>query len=279
MATYAIGDLQGCFAPLESLLSDVGFDAARDRAWFVGDLVNRGPDSLRCLRFVKSLGDAAITVLGNHDLHLVCMAEGIQPSRPRDTLDEVLAAPDRDELVAWLRHRPLFHAEGSHALVHAGLLPEWTVGRALELAQEVEAALRAPDYRGFLERMYGDEPHAWDEALQGIERLRVIVNAMTRLRVCDASGAMVLRFKGEPGEANEGWIPWFDVPGRRSAGHTIVCGHWSALGLEIRPGLMSLDSGCVWGRSLTAVRLEDRRVFQVPCPADPGREGRQSARA
>ncbi|HET9653095.1 MAG TPA: symmetrical bis(5'-nucleosyl)-tetraphosphatase [Usitatibacter sp.] len=272
MATYAIGDLQGCFAPLESLLASMAFHPARDRAWFVGDLVNRGPESLRCLRFVKSLGDAAVTVLGNHDLHLVCMAEGIQPRRPRDTLDEVLAAPDRDELVDWLRRRPLFHAEGDHALVHAGLLPEWSVPRALDLAHEVEAALRAPDYRAFLERMYGDEPHRWDDRLEGVERLRVIVNAMTRLRVCDASGAMVLRFKGEPGEANEGWTPWFDVPGRRSGGHTVVCGHWSALGLEIRPDLLSLDSGCVWGRCLTAVRLEDRRVFQADCPPGQGRE-------
>lgn len=272
MATYAIGDLQGCFAPLEALLASVRFDPARDRAWFVGDLVNRGPESLRCLRFVKSLGEAAVTVLGNHDLHLVCMAEGIQKRRPRDTLEDVLGAPDRDELVGWLRYRPLFHAEGSYAMVHAGLLPAWTVEQAGELAREVEAALRGPDYRAFLERMYGDRPDEWREDLAGVDRLRVIVNAMTRLRVCDAGGRMVMRFKGEPGEANEGWTPWFDVPGRRSADHAIVCGHWSALGLEIRPDLLSLDSGCVWGRALTAVRLEDRRVFQVGCPPVQGRE-------
>ena len=273
MATYAIGDLQGCYEPLERVLAEVRFDPARDRAWFVGDLVNRGPDSLRCLRFVKSLGEAAVTVLGNHDLHLVCMAEGIQPRRPRDTLDDVLAAPDREELVRWLRHRPLFHAEGRHALVHAGLLPQWTVARARELAHEVEEALRGPGYRAFLERLYGDRPDAWSDDLEGIDRLRVIVNSMTRLRVCDSRGAMVLRFTGEPGEANEGWTPWFDTPGRRSADHAIVCGHWSALGLEIRPDLLSLDSGCVWGRCLTAVRLEDRRVFQADCPPGQDPEG------
>jgi bis(5'-nucleosyl)-tetraphosphatase (symmetrical) len=272
MATYAIGDLQGCFQPLERLLDHVAFDPARDRAWFVGDLVNRGPDSLACLRFVKSLGDAAVSVIGNHDFHLVCMAEGIQQRRPRDTLEDVLGASDRDELVAWLRTRPLFHVEGSHALVHAGLLPMWSIARARELAGEVEAVLRGPRYRDFLERMYGDEPHAWRDDLEGFERLRVIVNAMTRLRVCDESGGMVLRFKGEPDEAREGWTPWFDMPARANRSHTVVCGHWSALGLEIRPDLLSLDSGCVWGRCLTAVRLEDRRVFQVDCPAGSGPE-------
>ena len=232
----------------------------------MGDLVNRGPDSLACLRFVKSLGERAITVLGNHDLHLVCVAEGIEKRRKRDTLEEVLAAPDRDELVAWLRARPLMHVEGGFALVHAGLLPQWSVARALELAGEVEARLRGPDYRGLLARMYGDQPTRWDDALEGVERLRVIINAMTRLRVCDADGAMVLKFKGEPGEANSAWTPWFDVPGRRSRDHAIVCGHWSALGLNIRPDLLSLDSGCVWGRTLTAVRLEDRSVYAVGCP-------------
>ncbi len=272
MATYAIGDLQGCFEPLERLLHRIRFDRGRDRLWFVGDIVNRGPDSLRCLRFVKDLGDCAITVLGNHDLHLICVAEGIEKRRNRDTLDEVLRAPDRDELIAWLRHRPLFHAEGNHALVHAGLLAPWTVARARELASEVEATLRGPDYRPFLKRLYGDEPSTWRDDLAGIERLRAIVNAMTRMRVCDATGAMVLRFKGEPDEANEGWTPWFDVPGRRSADHTIVCGHWSAMGLNVRPDLASLDSGCVWGRCLTAFRLDDRSVVQADCPPGEGRE-------
>ena len=240
--------------------------------WFVGDLVNRGPDSLACLRFVKELGAAAVAVLGNHDLHLLCVAHGVEKKRKRDTLDDVLAAPDRDELLDWLRHRPLMHAEGAHVLVHAGLLPEWTVSRALALAAEVEARLRGADYVSFLERMYGDEPRRWDESLQGVERLRVIVNAMTRLRVCGADGSMALAFKGEPGDTPGALVPWFDMPGRKSAGHTVVCGHWSALGLKLRPDLLSLDSGCVWGRSLSAVRLEDRRAFAASCPSQ-GREG------
>lgn len=238
----------------------------------MGDLVNRGPDSLACLRFVKSLGPRAVTVLGNHDLHLVCVAEGVEKRRKRDTLDEVLAAPDRDELLAWLRARPLMHVEGGYALVHAGLLPQWSVAQASALAGEVQARLAGPDYRTFLARMYGDEPDTWDDTLEGIERLRVIVNAMTRLRVCDSRGAMVLKFKGEPGEASDAWTPWFDVPERRSRDHAIVCGHWSALGLRVRDDLLSLDSGCVWGRSLTAVRLEDRAVFEVPCPGGRGTE-------
>lgn len=248
------------------------FDPAKDRLWFVGDLVNRGPQSLQCLRFVKSLGDRAISVLGNHDLHLVCVAEGVEKRKARDTLEDVLAAPDRDELVAWLRTRPLMHVEGEFALVHAGLLPEWTVARARELAAEVESALRAPGYRKLLERMYGDKPDRWDDGLEGIDRLRVVINAMTRLRVVDDAGRMVLKFKGEPGDAHGGWTPWFDVPGRKSRDHTLVCGHWSALGLVVRPDLLSLDSGCVWGRELSGARLKDRAVFAVRCPAAPGRE-------
>ena len=240
--------------------------------WFVGDLVNRGPDSLACLRYVKSLGDAAVTVFGNHDFHLLCVAEGVEKRRKRDTLDDILAAPDREELLAWLRHRPLMHAEGGFALVHAGLLPQWTVAKARALAGEVEARLRGPDYRGFLARMYGDEPRHWSDDLEGIERLRVIVNAMTRLRVCAADGAMVLEFKGEPGDAREGWTPWFDMPDRKSRDHTVVFGHWSALGLELRSDVLGLDSGCVWGRSLSAMRLSDRKLFQVACPGPRGQE-------
>ena len=222
---------------------------------------------------MKDLGPAAVAVLGNHDLHLICVARGVERKRKRDTLDELLAAPDRDELLDWLRARPLMHVEDGYALVHAGLLPEWSVARARNLAGEVEQRLRGPDYRSLLERMYGDEPDRWDDSLEGVERLRVIINAMTRLRVCDAAGAMALKFKGEPGEASTGFTPWFDMPGRRSRDHAIVCGHWSALGVRLRPDLLSLDSGCVWGRSLTAVRLEDRAVFEVRCPENPGQEG------
>jgi bis(5'-nucleosyl)-tetraphosphatase (symmetrical) len=238
----------------------------------VGDLVNRGPDSLRCLRYVKSLGAAAVTVLGNHDLHLLCVAEGLEKRKKRDTLDEVLDAPDRAELLAWLRGRPLMHVEEGFALVHAGLLPEWTVEKARALAAEVEGRLRGPGYRELLARMYGDEPAHWNDALVGLDRWRVIINAMTRLRVLDASGAMVLSYKGEPGDARTGWTPWFDAPERRSRDHTLVCGHWSALGLCMRADLLSLDSGCVWGRALSAARLGDRKLYQVPCPPAPGRE-------
>jgi bis(5'-nucleosyl)-tetraphosphatase (symmetrical) len=267
MAIYAIGDLQGCFSALERLLAKIRFDATHDRLWFVGDLVNRGPESLRCLRFVRSLGDAAVTVLGNHDLHLVCVAEGVEKSRPRDSIEDVLAAPDRDTLVDWLRRRPLMHAEGGFALVHAGLLPQWSVKRALSLAAEVEAVLRGSDYRALLARMYGDKPDRWRDGLRGFDRMRVIVNAMTRMRVCDDKGAMVLGFKGEPGESSDEWTPWFDAPQRRSRDHVMVCGHWSALGRVVRDDLLALDSGCVWGGSLTAVRLDDRAVFEVRCSA------------
>jgi bis(5'-nucleosyl)-tetraphosphatase (symmetrical) len=238
----------------------------------VGDLVNRGPDSLACLRFVKSLGDRAVTVLGNHDLHLISVALGLQKRGKRDTLEEVLAAPDRDALLDWLRTRPLLHVEGGVAMVHAGLLPEWSLQKAAALANEVEAQLRGRDHLALLSRMYGDEPHAWSDELSGIERFRVIINAMTRLRVCTPSGAMALDYKGEPGDAPGDRIPWFDMPGRASRTHAIVCGHWSALGLLVRDDLMSLDSGCVWGRALTAIRLEDRATFSVRCPAGAGPE-------
>ena len=211
-------------------------------------------------------------MLGNHDLHLICIAEGIERRRKRDTMEDVLAAPDRDELIAWLRNRPLFHVEGNFAMVHAGLMPEWSVPLAKSLAGEVEAWLRGPDYRQLLARMYGDEPTAWSDTLTGMDRLRVIINGMTRLRVCDRSGSMVLKFKADPGDATEGLTPWFDMPNRLSADHTMVCGHWSALGVRIRPDLLSLDSGCVWGRSLTGVRLEDRALFEVSClPAPPAK--------
>ena len=272
MALYAIGDLQGCLEPLERLVDALAFDPSRDRLWFVGDLVNRGPDSLGCLRYVKGLGSAAVTVMGHHDFHLLCVAEGIEKARPRDTLEAVLAAPDRDELVDWLRRRPLMHVEGAYAMVHAGLLPQWPVAKARALAGEVEAALQAPEWRRFLSHLYGNEPATWDDELAGDDRLRAIVNAMTRLRVCTREGAMDLAFKGEPGEKHSHRIPWFDMPSRASATHTIVCGHWSALGLHVGEKVLSLDSGCVWGRTLTAVRLGDRRLWQEPCRGSAGPE-------
>ncbi len=265
MATYAIGDIQGCFDELEALLRALPYSSAHDRLWFVGDLVNRGPQSLDVLRLVRSLGDRAVTVLGNHDLHLVARALGCAKGRGDDTLDAVLAAPDATELVDWLRGLPLLHVEGAWVMVHAGLLPQWTVANAAALAREVERALSGPGHREFVARLYGSRPDRWDDALEGTDRLRVIVNAMTRMRFCTDDGVMDFHAKGETAAAPAGYGPWFDIPGRASAGASIVCGHWSALGLKLRDDLVAIDTGCVWGGSLSAVRLDDREVFQVPC--------------
>jgi bis(5'-nucleosyl)-tetraphosphatase (symmetrical) len=269
MATYAIGDVQGCFDPLRRLIDSFDFDPANDRLWFVGDLVNRGPQSLEVLRYIKSLGASSVVVLGNHDLHLVMQAEGFGRANKEDTLEAVLGAPDRDELLAWLRAQPLFHLEGSWAMVHAGLLPAWTVTQAKALSDEVSAVLISPDYRGFLENMWGSEPAAWRDDLTGWDRLRVVVNAMTRMRFVTADGAMELRAPGAKGPLDRGptgCLPWFVMQGRASAGNNIVCGHWSALGYHEQADLLAIDTGCLWGGSLTAVRLEDRRVFRLPCP-------------
>lgn len=265
MPTYAIGDVQGCVTALRQLLHAFGFDRARDRLWFVGDLVNRGPDSLATLRLVKDLGDAAVTVLGNHDFHLLVLAAGCAKKHRSDTLDPVLAAPDCDELLGWLRRRPLLHVDGNWAMVHAGLLPQWSVARARMLAQEVEFELRGAYWREFLAGLYGNTPDAWSDSLRGADRLRIIVNAMARMRFCTADGTIELRTKGDTAAAPPGYFPWFDAPGRASRDHTLICGHWSTLGLMLRPDILALDSGCVWGGSLSAVRLEDRKLFQVPC--------------
>lgn len=265
MPTYAIGDLQGCHASLLRLLDELNFDPAADRLWFVGDLVNRGPDSLAVLRFIKGLGDAAISVLGNHDLHLLSLAEGFGRVHKGDTLDEVLAAPDRDELLTWLRGRKLAWREGALLMVHAGVLPGWTADDTMQRAAEAEAVLQGPGFREFFAQMYGNTPVAWDDGLEGVERQRVIVNAFTRLRYCSPAGAMEFHHKGAPGTQPAGWLPWFEVPGRRSADVTCIIGHWSTLGLVNRQDLIALDTGCLWGGRMTAVRLEDRQVFSVPC--------------
>lgn len=268
MATYAIGDLQGCFDPLRRLLDYIGFTPENDRLWFVGDLVNRGPQSLEVLRFVRNLGPAAVTVLGNHDLHLVMQGAGFGKASKEDTLDPILAAPDRDDLLGWLRGLPLFHVEGDWAMVHAGLLPAWDVAKAQALSEEVSAALTAPNYVDFLANMWGSEPDIWRDDLAGWDRLRVVVNAMTRMRFITPEGRMEFRApgaKGPPERGPEGCVPWFDAPNRKSADHAILCGHWSALGFRLTDTLLALDSGCLWGGSLTAVRLEDRRVYQMPC--------------
>ena len=265
MATLAIGDVQGCYAELQALLRATAFDPARDRLWFVGDLVNRGPEALRTLRFVRDLGTCAIVVLGNHDLHLLALALGLAKTRADDTLNDVLAAQDRDELLDWLRRRPMMHVESGHAVVHAGLLPQWDIARAQNLAREVEDELRGTRYREFLAQLYGSRPDKWSDNLRGMDRLRVIVNAMTRLRFCTQDGVMEFETKGEVNTAPAGYVPWFEVRDRKSASHTIVCGHWSALGLRLEPKLVALDTGCVWGGKLSAVRLEDRRLYQVSC--------------
>ena len=267
MAIYAVGDLQGCFEPLQRLLDQIGFDPAFDTLWLVGDLVNRGPDSLAALRFVQALGDAAITVLGNHDLHLLAVAEGFEKLKRDDTLEDILHADDRDELLDWLRHRPLMHFGAGFAMVHAGLLPGWSITRALELAAEAEAMLHGPSYRSFLAKMYGNQPPRWDESLGGYDRLRVIVNAMTRLRACTADGVMEFSHKGRPADMPEGYVPWFAAPDRRSRDTPIVFGHWSSLGLVESDNVYCLDTGCLWGRRLTALRLDDRRLFHVSCRA------------
>jgi bis(5'-nucleosyl)-tetraphosphatase (symmetrical) len=265
MAIYAIGDIQGCYAELRQLLEQIHFDPAQDRLWFVGDLVNRGPESLQVLRLVKSFGKSAITVLGNHDLHLLAVAEGVAELHRSDTLDELLNAPDRDELLVWLRQQRLLHAEDGYVLVHAGLLPQWSVKQASNLAREVENALRGDDYATFLKRMYGNTPNSWDNDLGGYKRLRVITNAFTRMRICTAQGEMEFKFKGEVDDTPAGYKPWFDVPKRKSKDATVIFGHWSALGLKVTPNVIALDTGCLWGGPMTAIRLEDRQVFQVEC--------------
>ena len=265
MATYAIGDVQGCFGTLCRLLDHIAFDAGHDRLWFAGDLVNRGPRSLETLRFVHGLGAAALTVLGNHDLALLMASEGFGKRSRDDTFDDVLTAPDRAILLDWLRHRPLCHRENGFCLVHAGLLPQWNIATACALAGEVENALTMADWQEFLARMWGSEPAAWDDGLVGWPRLRVIINAMTRMRFCTPEGVMDFHAKGETADAPAGCLPWFTVPGRCSADGVLITGHWSALGLKILPNLLAIDTGCVWGGMLTAVRLEDRAVFQMPC--------------
>jgi bis(5'-nucleosyl)-tetraphosphatase (symmetrical) len=266
MGTYVVGDLQGCFEPLQRLLDECRFDPTADRLWLVGDLVNRGPHSAEVLRFVRGLGEAAVAVQGNHDLSLLMASKGLGKRHRYDTFHHVLDAPDGGELLEWLRHRPMMHVEDGYAMVHAGLLPQWTVAHAEALAREVEDALRGPRYAEFLTHMWGSHPDAWDDALAGWERLRVIVNAMTRMRFCTPGGQMEFHTKGQPDEAPAGYLPWYEIDGAAWRSHTILCGHWSALGFKRTANLLALDTGCLWGGCLTAVRLEDRAVFQVRCP-------------
>ncbi len=268
MSLYAIGDLQGCLNPLKELLELIEFDRARDELWLTGDLVSRGPDSLESLRFLKSLGACVRCVLGNHDFHLLRADAGCEPPPADGTLDAILQSLDRGELIEWLRQHPLFIVDHERrlAMVHAGLVPAWGFETAAALANEIETRLRADDYRKFLENIYGNTPERWDENLSGDDRARAIINAMTRLRFCSADGRMTFKYKREPGTQPSGFHPWFETPHRRDPQYTVIFGHWSALGFARRDSVISLDTGCVWGRSLTAFRL------------DPGREKRFSVR-
>lgn len=263
MALYLIGDVQGCDAALNDLLAKLAFSPSRDRLIVLGDLVNRGPASLAVLRRLVALGDAAEAVLGNHDLHLLAVAHGVRKASPQDTVADILEARDRQLLLMWLQWRPLALLERGALMVHAGVLPQWTVTQAMVLAAEVQAVLRdASSAADFLRDMYGNQPDRWSDELHGIDRLRVIVNALTRLRFCSADGRMEFATKaGVATAAPPGYLPWFDVPARATAGQLMAFGHWSTLGWLQRDDLLSLDSGCVWGGELTAVVLEpDGRV-------------------
>jgi bis(5'-nucleosyl)-tetraphosphatase (symmetrical) len=264
---FLIGDVQGCDDALARLLADIGFSPSRDRITVLGDLVNRGPASLATLRRLRALGDAATCLLGNHDLHLLAVAFGGRSAGRGDTLGEILAAPDRAAWVEWLRTRRMAVLEQGWLCVHAGVVPQWDVATTLRLAGEVEALLRSEQLGDFLHLMYGSEPLRWDEALAGAERARFIINVLTRIRFVDASGRLDLKSKEGAGGAPAGYFPWYEAPGRMTEGTLIAFGHWSTLGLVVRPDLLAIDTGCVWGGRLTAVRVDGgrREVFQVAC--------------
>jgi bis(5'-nucleosyl)-tetraphosphatase (symmetrical) len=269
MSTYAIGDVQGCFQELQDLLDKINFDETNDQLWFTGDLVNRGPDSLATLRFVKQLN--AISVLGNHECHLLAIAAGIVQPGEKDTLTTILSADDRDELIQWIRQLPLLHYEkdSGFAMIHAGLPPQWDILEAMALAAEVEVVLQSDKSYEFLENMYGNQPQQWDDDLSGWDRLRVIVNLLTRIRYCDTDGRMNFKDKGKPGTQSKNYQPWFKLNNRKSAEYKIIFGHWASLhngnpGDFKQHNVYPLDTGCVWGRKLTAMRLEDSYFFNVP---------------
>lgn len=264
----AIGDIQGCHSAFQSLSEKLSAPADTP-LWIAGDIVNRGPDSLAALRALVDLGPRATVVLGNHDLHLLAVSAGIRTERPGDTIGEILDAPDADALLDWVRHRPFAHFENDMLLVHAGVLPQWDTSLALELADELQRALRAPDWRDTLQGLYGNEPNQWSPNLKKRDRMRVAFNAFTRLRFCTPDGAMEFKANGGRDSAPPGYLPWFDVPARRTENVTVVFGHWAALGLMLRDNVVALDSGCVWGNQLSAVRLTadpaQRTVTQVQC--------------
>jgi bis(5'-nucleosyl)-tetraphosphatase (symmetrical) len=263
-----VGDVQGCAQALDELLAAAGFSPSRDRVVLLGDLVNRGPDSLGVLRRAMALGNAATCLLGNHDLHLLAVAHGVRKLRRGDTFADVLQASDAARWLQWLAQQPLAHLESGWLCVHAGLAPQWTAQQALSLAAEVQGVLRGAGLPGFLHDMYGDQPDRWDPTLQGQARWRMVVNTLTRIRFCTADGVLDFKTKEGAGAAPAGYMPWFEVPARQSQGQPVAFGHWSTLGLINRPDLLALDTGCVWGGALSAVRIDGgrRELVQVPCP-------------
>jgi len=275
MSTYVIGDIQGCYDELWQLLDQLDFNSDNDRVIFAGDLVNRGPKSLEVLRFVKNLGKAADAVLGNHDLHLLAIKHGNLSHAKGTSLDAILSAPDRIDLLDWLQHRPMmiYLEDLQTSVIHAGLPPQWTLKEALTHAAELEQTIQSDKADRFFKKMYGNEPLKWDDELQGIKRLRFITNCFSRLRYCTAKGKLGLEEKGTPGSQNKSLMPWFDVPGRKTADDRILFGHWSTLGLVDRHTACCLDTGCLWGGFLTAMRVEDSKVFQLDCKGElkPGK--------
>lgn len=268
MSTYAIGDIQGCYKPLRCLLDQIHFDPTKDTLWIAGDLVNRGPGSLDVMRFLFSIRDSIIAVLGNHDLHLLGVAYANRKPGKQDTLADILHAPDREELLTWLRHLKIMHSDAKlgYAMTHAGIPPQWTLDQAAGYARELEAALRSENFSVFLKDMYGNQPECWDESLSGTDRLRIITNYFTRMRFCRADGTLDLITKDSANEAPEGFIPWFAHPHRKTLDDQILFGHWAALeGKTHTPNVYALDTGCVWGGQLTAMRLEDKQFFSCGC--------------
>ena len=272
MAKYIIGDIQGCFDELQRLLDRISFDPKSDMIWIAGDIINRGPKSLDALRFIKGLGDSANSVLGNHDLHIIATAVNPNPDKkPNEDIQRLFDAPDCDELLYWLRTRPLLHhdEENNTVISHAGIYPGWDIPTAKRLAREVEQILQTEHCEKFLIDMYGNEPNIWDESLTGNDRYRFIINAFTRMRLCDHEYRLLFDFKGHPDDKPDDQIPWFDLPNKFDTDTHIVFGHWSALGFRNIDSIVSLDTGCLWGGGLTAIRIDhpEKPIYSIPCQA------------
>ena len=271
MSIYAIGDVQGCFDELLHLLDLIEFNEHTDQLWFTGDLVNRGDKSLETLRFVKNLGAAAVTVLGNHDIHLLVTAIFPEKIKKKDTLQTIFSAPDRDELLDWLRQQPLFHYAHDFGLLHAGLPPQWDLAQTQAMATLAQNALRGADYQNVLAQLYGNQPDLWSNNLEGMAQVRFIFNCFTRMRFCDKFGRLDFEYNGELGTQPAHLLPWFDVPERKTAQTKLIFGHWAALGFYKKKNCYALDTGCVWGHALTTLRLEDSQPFSVSSQKMPSR--------